>query len=295
MFGTVVIPVAWGDPPESVATAVDHGALLARQARAAVELLTVRPSYVDADRVADHLEGIAEAHGIEAGIRVDDGDPAATIAEIASHPGNLLVMASHGRRPLAELALGSVSAQVVRTCRRPVVLIGPRCGPAPEAYTSLIVALDGSELSEAILPVAITWSRHLDLTPWIFQVLPARVPLEVGDPAADLQEAAYVHHVADTLSLEGIKAGWDTAHDRHPATAITHFAEAHGPAIVALTTHGRSGLDHLLMGSVALATTHEATCPVLVHHPRHQRTGGHQRPGGPGGPGGPEPRPEGAR
>jgi len=269
MYRTVVIPIAWSDPADAVATTVDHGARLARQVGANVELLSVFPRYVDTDEVAEHLHGIADSHGLDAGYQMCAGDPAVTIAEIGSEPGNLLCMASHGRRPLAELALGSVSAQVVRTCRRPLVLVGPHCGPAPEVYRSLVVALDGSELAETILPVAIEWSRHLDVTPWFFQVLPARVPLEVGESHGDLQEAAYVHRMADLLGVEGLKAGWDVAHDRHPAAAIAAFAAAQPPALVALSTHGRSGLDRLVLGSVALAVTHQATCPVLVHRPRN--------------------------
>lgn len=268
MYRTVVIPVAFTDPPEAVATTVDHGALLARQAGAAVQLLSVFPRYVEPDRVMEQLRGIADTHGIDPGIELCAGDPAAVIADVGSRPGNLLCMASHGRRPLAELALGSVSAQVVRTCRRPMVLVGPHCGPAPDAYESLVVALDGSPLAETIVPVVVEWCRHVEVTPWLFQVLPARVPLEVGDSHGDLTEAAYVHRMADDLGLDGLKTGWDVAHDRHPADAVARFAEAHDPAVIALSTHGRSGLDRLVMGSVALAVTHRATCPVLVHRPR---------------------------
>jgi nucleotide-binding universal stress UspA family protein len=268
MFRTVVIPIADGDGAN---LAVAHGAALARQAGAAVELLTVRPTYLDPGSVRRHLAEVAAAQGLDdARLRlVDAGDPATAIAGIGSEPGNLLCLATHARRPLAELALGSVSAEVVRTCRRPILLVGPRCGPAPAAYKSLVAALDTSELAETILPVVAEWCRHIDITPWLFEVLPARVPFERGDD--EVAEGAYVHHVADQLGLAGVNVGWDTTHERHVARSIAGFAETHGPSIVALSTHGRSGLSQLVMGSVAMAVAHHATSPVLVRHPNAVR------------------------
>lgn len=271
MHRTVVIPVARGDHATTTATTVDHGVALARQLGAGVRLLTVRPAYVEHATARRELAGIAAGHGIDDVLVVDASDPARAIARIGSEAGHLVCMGSHGRRPLAELALGSVSAQVVRTCRRPVVLVGPHCGPAPDAYRSMTVPLDGSKLAETILPVAVRWSRRLDVTPWLFEVLPARVPLEVADAHGDVDEASYVHRLAEQLGVEGVPAAWDIVHDRHPAAAIARFAETRGPGLIALSTHGRSGLGQLAMGSVALAVAHRATSPVLVHHPQAGR------------------------
>jgi nucleotide-binding universal stress UspA family protein len=263
MFHTVVIPIAHREVADR---AVAHGAALARQAGAEVVLLNAMPAYVDPAAVRKHLMNVADAHDLGAKLRLlEHAEPAAAIAAVGSEPGNLLCMATHARGPAAELALGSVSADVVRCCTRPVLLVGPHCGPAPTAYKSLIVALDGSQLAEAILPVVTRWCEHLDVTPWLYQVLSARVPFERGD--GDFQESAYVHRLADQLSLDGIEAGWDTVHDRHPAAAIAGFAGIHEPAIVALSTHGRTGLSQVVMGSVAMAVAHAATGPVLVRHP----------------------------
>ena len=268
MFRTVVIPLALDDAGDA---AVANGTALARQAGAAIELLTVRSPYDSDAGARRRLAAVARAHDIDPIVRVVQADdPAAVLASLDSEAGTLLCLQTHARRPLAELALGSVSAQVVRTCRQPVLLVGPQCRQAPSRFESLVVALDGSKLAETILPVADDWCSHIDVTPWLFEVLSARVPLEMD--ASDVQETAYVHRIADQLSLEGFKAGWDTAHDRDPARAITRFAEAQQPAIVALTTHGRSGLGQLVMGSVALAVAHHAPCPVLVQRaPQEQQ------------------------
>jgi nucleotide-binding universal stress UspA family protein len=263
MYRSVVVALSWDDDAK---VAVGHGAALARLTGAAIELVTVKPTYVDVGDARRHLAAVAAAHGLDATLRlVTAPDPAAGLAEIGSEPGTLLCLQTHARRPLAELALGSVSAQVVRSCRRPVLLLGPRCAPAGSTYEAMVVALDTSALAETILPVATEWCTHLGLTPWLFQVLPALVPFEEG--SSDIDEAAYLHNVANQLGRDGLKAEWDTAHDRDAATAIARFADEHRPAIVALSTHGRSGLGQLAMGSVALAVAHRSISPVLVRRP----------------------------
>jgi nucleotide-binding universal stress UspA family protein len=273
MLRSVVVPVTWGEIPE---TAIAHAATVARQAGARLRLVTVAPPSADRDRILHHLDGIRETLDIDADMRVIDAyDPATAIAEVGSEPDTLLCMATHARRPLAELVLGSVSAQVVRRCHRPVLLVGPKCRPAPPAYQSMVVAVDGSGRAETILPTTAEWCVELGLTPWLYQALPGLAPFEEG--TRDVSDAAYVRRVADWFAAYGCEAGWDTSHDRDPAAGITRFADEHGPGIVALTTHGRSGPSQLVMGGVAMAVAHHATCPILVLHPDEARKGRRSR------------------
>lgn len=263
MFRTIVVPLDYGDEAEA---AVPHGATLARQAGAQLQLMMVRPSYVDAVTIRDRLEEIADRQGIDAALVVaGPDDVAATLADVAAKPHTLLCLRTHARRPMAEMVMGSVSEQVVRTCGRPVLMIGPHCDPPPERFASMVVGLDGSPLAEQILPSVGAWSTHLGLTPWLFQVLSPHVPLEVGDD--DLLDAGYVHNLATRLAEQGVKAEWETAHDRDPAAAIVRFTEEREPALIALTTHGRSGLGRMALGGVAFQVAHRARYPVLVLRP----------------------------
>jgi nucleotide-binding universal stress UspA family protein len=59
--------------------------------------------------------------------------------------------------------------------------------------------------------------------------------------------------------------------DRYPAPAICRYARTNGVDLIVLTTHGRTGLSHLVMGSVAEAVVRYAHCPVLVMRPKTQK------------------------
>lgn len=286
MYRTIVVPL---DRSSGAEGAITHGAAIARQAGAELELLTVRPTYTAPGNAPDRLIDSANQHGIgppnayqigsdleiellEAAHRqgetarlriVGGGDPATAICEAAAAPDTLVCLKTHARRALGELALGSISEQVVRSSPHPVLLIGPRCGRAPERYESIVAGLDGSELAEQILPTVAAWSSHLDLTPWLFQVLQAKVPVEIGGD--DFYDSGYVHRTAEALHAHHhVKAEWDTVHARRPAAAIARFAAGLPGSAIALTTRGRSGHGRLALGSVALAVAHRATVPVLI-------------------------------
>jgi nucleotide-binding universal stress UspA family protein len=52
-----------------------------------------------------------------------------------------------------------------------------------------------------------------------------------------------------------------------PAVEIVGYAKEHGIDLLVLGTHGRTGLEHALMGSVAERVVRRARCPVLTVHP----------------------------
>jgi nucleotide-binding universal stress UspA family protein len=262
MFRTIAVPL---DRTDRAQTAVPHAVALARQSGAHLRLVTVRSLSADTAEVNEHLAEVAARHGVEAELVVDaPGDVAAVLAEMASDPQTLLCMATHARRSVTEAMLGSVSEQVVRTSRHPVLLIGPHCAPAPERYASMVSALDGSALAERIVPTVLDWSTHLGLTPWLCQVLSPHV---LDDIETDALESNYLQRLAADLADGGTKAEWDTVHERYAATGIVGFADDRRPSIIAVTTHGRSGLRRLAMGGVALRVTLHAHVPVLVYHP----------------------------
>lgn len=58
-----------------------------------------------------------------------------------------------------------------------------------------------------------------------------------------------------------------------PAHEIVSFAEAEGVDLIVIGTHGRTGLFHVLMGSVAESVVRHANCPVTTFkHPKHKST-----------------------
>lgn len=262
MYRTIVVPL---DPTGEADAAIAVAAVVSRQAGATLQLLAVVPADADVLKPYARLAEFTERHGIGAEALVARADDlASAIVAAAGAPDSLICMDTRARRAIGELVLGSVSERVIQEAPRPVLLVGPHCGSAPERFASMVVGLDGSELAESVLPVVADWSSQLGITPWLFQVLSASVPLELG---GDVYESAYVKGIARQLARPGLDVEWDVARDRHVAAAIVRFAASRPSSVIALTTHGRSGLSRLALGSVALEVARHATVPVLVVRP----------------------------
>lgn len=84
---------------------------------------------------------------------------------------------------------------------------------------------------------------------------------------AELELAlAFPHDVLATIDQRMVRA----IEIGHPVTTTIEYAAKHQVDLIVLGTHGRSGLSHLLLGSVAEKVVRLATCPVLTVHPLDQ-------------------------
>jgi nucleotide-binding universal stress UspA family protein len=66
----------------------------------------------------------------------------------------------------------------------------------------------------------------------------------------------------------------DGATDGHAADAIVEFAGRRPGTLLALTSHGRTGLVRITVGSVTMAVVRDATCPILTIRPSALEPGG---------------------
>ena len=60
---------------------------------------------------------------------------------------------------------------------------------------------------------------------------------------------------------------FETLHHRHPGKAVGEFADAIGASLIVASTHGRTGLARLALGSVAMEIVRHAPCPVVLNRP----------------------------
>lgn len=182
------------------------------------------------------------------------------IADIANEqPGSLVVMSTTGHGRSAAI-LGSTAEEILRHTTTPILLYGPVAEAAAPSGTSLVVAVDGSELSEQALGLAGAWVVGLDLVPWVVTVGAVGVKLP-----ADAAESAGPHSVAGELhDLIGRTVQFETLHGNRPATSLTEFAESMDAALLVETTHARRGFDRLVSGSVTMSTVRHSHIPVLV-------------------------------
>ncbi|MEO7573022.1 MAG: universal stress protein [Acidimicrobiales bacterium] len=192
----------------------------------------------------------------------DDSSAAPSIAGWAAREGGTICMATIGRSGLGHALLGSVAEETLRLVDQPLVLVGPHVGDIPLGdRTALVAGVDGSALSAAMLPVASAWARRLGLPLHLVHVVEPGSPYPGVAGALDALDrdrlAQLVNQAAGEPPLEVDLLYGD------PATAIAGFADRHAE-LLAVATHGRTGLARAVLGSVALRTVHRAHCPVLV-------------------------------
>jgi nucleotide-binding universal stress UspA family protein len=219
-----------------------------------------------------HLDDQAAKLGQELGatpmetLLVHDRDAPGAILAQAEEDGTVVCMATHGRSGFGEAVLGSVAEGVVRRSRQPLILVGPNVDPEfPVPPGDVLVPVDGSSTSEAALPIARQWATSLRRGLRVMEVLPAGKGIVERSRE---EESTYVRRLADALDDQPT-IHWEVLHALDPGDAIVTAARRERAALIAISTHGRSGVGRLVLGSVAMRVVHQSPCAVLVTGPPH--------------------------
>ncbi|MCL6556112.1 MAG: universal stress protein [Burkholderiales bacterium] len=139
-------------------------------------------------------------------------------------------------------------------------------------YNRVLVPLDGSKTAEAILPFVLEIAGPLDIEVALLQVIVPIPPsvvegsrqVIVEDAEARRAEAErYLDSLAAELRDRGVRVR-TVVRRGDPVTEIATAARELEVDLVAMTTHGRSGLGRLLFGSVAEAVLRSTDLPVLM-------------------------------
>lgn len=216
------------------------------------------------------MQSVAENHlaGKEVTVEVVDGGDPVTAIVTAAGAGGMVCMATAASLLPHQGHIGSVAEGVTREMERPVILVGPEMDVSPRANTTrLIVPVDGSPLSEAILPVAGDLAQALDVPAWVVTVVSPSIESSshMGVDAMTIG-VGYLRRLAGQLrDSHGIDAEYEVLHRDNPAEAIVDFTGDDGTVV--MTTHGRSGLSRLFGGSVATGVVAHSQRAVIVWHP----------------------------
>lgn len=230
-----------------------------------------------AERMEESVADV-DASGVRVVEAQERGIAAApTIVEYAEdHDVDLVVMATHGRRGVRRMLLGSVAEEVLRTAGCPVLTVRPdeTIGPGgpPE---KILVPVDFSEHSELALVSAGELARRFGAE---LDVLHVIAELGVPDPyfadAAELRALtkAARDRVPEALADTAERVLGDVGAGTHmrvgtPAATIAEFADEQGSDMIVLGSHGRTGMKRIFLGSVAEAVVRQAPCPVLTVKP----------------------------
>ncbi len=193
------------------------------------------------------------------------------LATVATEPDAVLCMATHGRGGIGAAVLGSVAKQIICRSTEPLVLVGAQCRTAllPGERGRMLVSSDGSAFSDSVIPIATTWCDRLQLAPWLAEVVGPDADPEPAHRHVPNREVEAAKARLDTLATRvqtGATAETEVLHGA-PGRSIPQFAERLPAALIAMATHGRSGLTRITMGSVATEVVRHAPCPVLVTRP----------------------------
>ena len=215
---------------------------------------------------------------VHADVRLAIGSVADELHRVVSlYPDAMIVMSSHGKGRTAAV-VGSVTEETLRETFGPIILVGPNV-ESNDFSGPIIVAVDGSSESEVALPLAAGWATELSTTPWIVNVIDPRSA--TSNEPVDVIDSAYPARLAKALhQSSGQVVEFDELHGRHPDRAVPEYASRHGASLIVATSHGRSGLSRLTMGSVTAGFVRHATCPVVVvrlPHPRRAQLEHHER------------------
>ncbi|WP_265108673.1 universal stress protein [Halosolutus halophilus] len=270
MFERILVPTDGSGPANA---ALEYAGEIAAAEDVTVHVLHV----IDPDADPGDVEGpIAEGRewAGDAGAPVIDeihtGEPRDTILEYAAtRDVDAIVMGTRGRRGVGRLLLGSVTEAVVRDAEVPVLVV--RGAPEVERrypFETIVVPIDGSTHADAALERALEIARHHDATVHLLSVVdvtPAGID-ERTDLRLDRLESAARRIIDDGVAMAD-EAGIDAVTAvRYGSTdrTIRSYADEQDAALLVMGTHGRSGIDRLLIGSVTERVLRTATVPVLT-------------------------------
>lgn len=282
----ILIPIDFSEPCR---LALDQAIAWAKRMPCELHLAhVVEAAFGHAAGVVHELDNLTRIAELESDVlgpiqsHVAVGHPAIELVRLAyRHRIDLIIMGSHGRSGLRGLLLGSIAASVVRHADCPVLCInanGVNGSTARATDQSILCPIDFSETSHRAMAVAADLAHRLGVG---LRLLHVEAP-----PVAALVEPVLGPGVMAACAADGQLAlqTWKSEVERRtahvtattvvgtPATAIADSASKHHCQLIVMGTHGRTGLAHILMGSVAERVLRTAPCPVLTVHPHDGST-----------------------
>jgi nucleotide-binding universal stress UspA family protein len=264
----------------------------------------LEPTAVNAehDEARTYLDALARSNklqGIPTERLVVFGSPATTILDVAEeYHADMIALCSHGRTGFTRWALGSVAQHVARHSPVPVLVLRDG-GTLPtdrhadfEHLPRVLVPLDGSALAEeALAPAAALAAALTAPAPGALHLVRVvQIPGEDVGPAirSELLREARTYLTETTERLRSgigtereLTVTWSVAVDMDVAGGILRVAESGddtegagvfgGCDVIAIATHGRTGLAHWTIGSITERVLSAAKLPLLIVRPVEMR------------------------
>jgi nucleotide-binding universal stress UspA family protein len=227
-----------------------------------------------------YLRGIADASD-DAAVTwtVEKGRAHETIIEKGeADPAMLIAMATHGRSGLNRFLLGSVAEKVLRSAANPLLLVraNEETSSSEALFKTIIVPLDGSELGESVLPMAVGVAKKLGSEVILFRAYHIPYNAYAGNDAyyavnydelisAVRDEAKeYLDKKVAEVKKLGVETVSALAKEGFGRDEIISIARKTPNALIAMCSHGRSGVKRWMLGSVTEGVVRHGDNAVLI-------------------------------
>jgi nucleotide-binding universal stress UspA family protein len=217
-------------------------------------------------RVSRRAEASVEAVTLE-------GRVVPALAEYAAvQDVDLIVMCTHGRGGFQRLWLGSVAGGLSRVTAVPLLLA--RGGRAPGSrmlheplFRRILIPVDGSSRSESALHAAAALvgdAKSVITLGHVVHPMGLAVAVHLAPEREREVVAQYLEPLAATVRTEHLAVDTDTRVSTNVAKAILDMADDNEADLIAMTSQGMSGIERLVVGSVADKLIRTARVPVMI-------------------------------
>jgi nucleotide-binding universal stress UspA family protein len=226
----------------------------------------------------NYLEAIGRSfQGAKVKSLVEKGKAEDVVIEKATADKNsLIVMATHGRSGIQRWLLGSVADKVLHGATNHLFLVrasdqGKTDGEA--ALKTAIVPLDGSALAEQVLPYVVELAKKVKLELVLMRAYPLPPAISAEDYgfySADLldhleaEARDYLAEKMNGVKQKGVENVTSVVNTGYGAEEIITLGRHTPDNFIAMSTHGRSGIQRWVLGSVTDRVVRHSGDPVLI-------------------------------
>jgi len=308
MFERILLPLDVSELPEIVIPYAQELAtkfaseiiLYYVRAKDHEELKNLTLGYLDrvAENIKQHIPN-NENKAITIITKIAEGEPAQSICELVNNNKiDLIIMPSVGASGLKiGKMLGSVTDHVCHTVPIPILLIKPQHAQLTrkeKLFNNILIPLDGSELSKLSLPIGEEIAARLKIPIILFEMALIDYPsanssymygseyVKTNDRNEQVIESNYaqanegetsriqadLNAIEKGLKEKGLSADHTITAGIDAAKEILQISKERGIDLIVMSTHGRSGVNRWLFGSVAEKVLRYGDVPLLLINAR---------------------------
>lgn len=244
-----------------------------------IRSLTSEQIVLSNENVSKQVHAVAQQLN-QIGFRVKSqflsGTPAESILHLAEEAYvDLIAMSTHGRTGFGLVLLGSIAEEVVRNACPPVFLVPAQAVVKPDPLPrTILLPLDGTPLAETAIPTACQFAKNTGAVIHLVRIIephggaeqskkqPLSNHLDNSQPISQ-QAACYLERMRLRLQLAGVVTRCQVT-EGIPADTIVRIAHAENADLIVMSTHGRTGMERLVYGSVVSQVIGNTICPLLL-------------------------------